>query len=100
MIITQYFHVLTLACVRNPTTASMAVRPCFSSASRYALRRSAGPLEKPMGSKNPSGAEAPTMSDAAMDTAVEEDAGRGTAATREPTKEADGTNAEALIAFT
>lgn len=48
-----------------------------------------------MGSKKPSGALAPTMSVAAMETA-EEEAGRATAATREPTKDAEGTNAEAL----
>lgn len=36
------------------------------------------------------------MSDAAMETA-EEEAGRATAATREPTKDAEGTNAEALM---
>lgn len=36
------------------------------------------------------------MSDAAIETAVE-DAGRATEVTGEPTKDADGTNAEALI---
>lgn len=81
--------------MRKPTTASMAVRPCLSSDSRYAFRRSAGPFEKPIGSKKPSGALEPTMSDAAMDTADVE-AGRATLATGEPTNDADGTKAEAL----
>lgn len=80
--------------MRNPTTASIAVRPCLSSASRYVLRRSSGPLEKPIGSKKPRGALAPTMSAATMER--DEVAGFATLATLEPTKEALGTNAEAL----
>lgn len=83
-----------LAWVRNPTTASIAVRPCLSSASRYVLRRSSDPFEKPIGSKKPRGALEPTMSAAAMER--DEVAGFATLATLEPTKGAVGTNAEAL----
>ena len=45
---------------RNPTVASMATRPCVTSASRYLLVSSSDrPDESPRGSNSPSGATAP-----------------------------------------
>lgn len=94
--IPRTFFPCKLACVRNPTTASIAVRPCLSSDSRYSLSFSSLTLENPSGSKNPKGALVPTMSEAAMESAVFA-TGRGAEdTTRDPAKVADGTKAAAL----
>mmetsp|Transcript_7962 Transcript_7962/g.9087 ORF Transcript_7962/g.9087 Transcript_7962/m.9087 type:complete len:169 (-) Transcript_7962:8-514(-) len=61
----------TCSPTKKPTAASMATRPCVSSASRYLLRVFSSAFSaNPKGSKNPTGSKAPTKSSAKALTAV------------------------------
>ena len=48
----------------KPMHATMATRPCLSSAARYHVRASGEVLANPNGSQNPKGAWAPSICDA------------------------------------
>ena len=62
------------SCVRTPSTASIATRPCLSSDSRYLLNVFSSVLEKPNGSNTENnGSCTPTRSFTDIDSAADDD---------------------------